>query len=139
MEITLKWIKDYIFRKYPDSCLARNYKENYCNEQLMKECEDFFYYEKLGYCRCGNPEDVKKVIKDYLKVVSETSDKRREKLKKRFSVEAVYDNELLLCLAYAVDAAGFTEHGSSVYSAWLTTEGEMFLWLLERSEEIEWQ
>ncbi len=137
MEITLRRIKAHIIREYPDSCLAHNYKESYSDEQLMEECEDFFYYEKLGYCGCGNPEDVKKVIKDYLKIVSDKSDKRREKLKERFGVEAVYDNELLLCFAYAVDAAGFTEHGTSVYSAWLTTEGEMFLWLLEHSEEIE--
>ena len=55
----------------------------------------------------------------------------------RFGVESVYDNELLLCFAYAMDAAEFTEHGSSIGGAWITEEGEMFLWLLEQNKELD--
>lgn len=36
-------------------------------------------------------------------------------------------NRLLLCLAYALDAAEFTEHGSSINRAWITDKGEVFL------------
>lgn len=133
----LNEIKDYIIKKYPNSCLAYNAKNHdYYEEELMEECENFFYYEKLNWCGCGCPEDAKRVIRDYLKIVSYKSDKKREGLKERFGVEYVYDNELLLCFAYAMDAAGFTEHGSSIGGAWIDTEGEMFLWLLERNEEL---
>lgn len=131
-------IKDYIIKKYPDSCLAYNYKEEYYyDEQLIEECEDFFYYEKLKWCGCGMPEIAKKVIRDYLEIVNNDSDKKCDELKKRFGVEYVYDNELLLCLAYALDAAKFTEHGSSVGGAWLADEGKMFLWLLKHNEELD--
>lgn len=146
-------IKDYIIKTYPNSNLAFNYagnKENYNNEQLIKECEDFFYYEKLNWCGCGCPEDAKKVIRDFLSILNITSDAwrferdkrnelcalRDEAFKNRFGVGAVYDNELLLCLAYALDAAGFTEHGGSIGGAWIDTEGKMFLWLLEQNEEL---
>lgn len=129
-------IKDYIIEKYPNSCLAKNYNSSYYDEQLMEECEDFFYYEKLNWCGCGDPETAKRVIRDYLKIADGNFDEKRNSLKERFGVEYVYDNELLLCLAYALDAAGFTEHGGSVGGAWTGIEGKMFLWLLEHDEEL---
>lgn len=58
------------------------------------------------------------------------------KLKKRFGVTSVHDNELLLSLVYTLDAAGFTEHGSSIGCAWPTKEGKMFLWLLEKDQDL---
>lgn len=131
-------IKDYIIKKYPDSCLAHNYKEEYYyDERLIEECEDFFYYEKLKWCGCGTPEIAKKVIRDYLEIVDNNYYEKRDGLKKRFGVEYVYNNELLLCLAYALDAAEFTEHGGSVGGAWLADEGVMFLWLLKHNEELD--
>lgn len=113
-------IKDYIIKKYPDSSLAYNYNRNYyCDEELMEECENFFYYEKLCWCGCGDPDSAKKVIKEYFRAVKA----------RRVDV----NNDLVLCLAYTMDAAGLTDHGSSIRGAWLTDEGEMFLWLLEQN------
>ena len=153
LEINLTVIKDYIIKKYPDSCLAHNYPGNegyyaVCEDELIKECIDFFYYEKLHWCGCGSPEMAKIVIRDFLNILNEYYiDKEneweikwkneKEMMKERFGVESVYDNELLLCFAYAMDAAGFTEHGSSIGGAWISEEGRMFLWLLERDEELE--
>ena len=149
--MNINYIKDYIIKKYPNSCLASNYNDSYYDEQLMKECEDFFYYEKLNWCGCGSPDIVKKVIRDFLWILNITSNawnfdrNKRNKLYKlrdeafedRFGVKSVYDNELLLCLAYTLDAAEFTEHGSSIGGAWIDEEGKMFLWLLERNEELD--
>lgn len=147
----INYIKDYIFKKYPDSCFAENVEYyNSDEEELIKECENFFYYEKLHWCGCGQPEKAKKVIRDFLSILNITSDAwkltskeidelygiRDEAFKNRFGVEYIYDNELLLCLAYAMDAAGFTEHGSGIGGAWIDTEGKMFLWLLENNEEL---
>ena len=63
-------------------------------------------------------------------------ERRKERLCEKFGVDNVYDNNLLLCLAYTLDAAELTEHGSSIGGAWLTEEGRMFLWLLEQNEEL---
>lgn len=139
-------ISNYIIKNYPDCCLAYNIKNhNYCKEELIEKCEDFFYYEKLKWCGCGHPCVAKKAIRDLLRILYDfhkdsdfdRSYKRKTKnFNERFGVSNVCDNELLLCVAYALDAAEFTEHGSSIGSAWLTEEGEMFLWCLNQNDEL---
>lgn len=128
-------IKDYIIKTYPDSCLAYNYNNSYYEELLIEECENFFYYERLNWCGCGDPDIAKRVIRDYLEVIKDKFD-NNVTFENKFGVKSVYDNDLLLCLAYTIDAAGFTEHGSSISGAWLTEEGKMFLWLLQQNKDI---
>lgn len=143
-------IRDYIIKTYPDCCLAENIlrlKNNYGEEDLIEACEDFFYYEKLNWCGCGNPEAVKTVVRDFLRIIYDYSedplvsqsrwDRRGNNFQERFGARSVYDNELLLCLAYALDAAEFTDHGSSIGGAWIDTEGKMFLWLLNQNKELD--
>ena len=140
-------ISNYIIKKYPDCCLAYNSENhNYYKEELIDECEKFFYYEKLNWCGCGDPEAAKRVIRDFLRILYDyhkddnfdsSYNRKRKNLKERFGVDNVYDNELLLCLAYTLDAAEFTEHGSSIGGAWTTKEGEMFLWLLNQNDELD--
>lgn len=134
--MNLNIIKDHIIKTYPESCLAYNYNDSYYEELLIEECEDFFYYEKLHWCGCGDPDAAKEVIRDYLEVVNKKFDSDADFYDK-FGVKYVYDDKLLLCLAYTLDAAGFTDHGSSIGGAWLTDEGKMFLWLLEQNKDIE--
>jgi len=140
-------ISNYITRKYPDCCLAYNIKNHdYYKEELIEECEKFFYYEKLNWCGCGDPETAKKVIRDFLRIlydykkednINSAYQKKCKNLKERFGVDNVYDNELLLCLAYTLDAADLIEHGSSIGGAWTTDEGDMFLWLLNQNNELD--
>ena len=129
-------IKDQIINKYPDSCLAYNYNSSYYDELLIEVCENFFYYEMLNWCGCGDPNMAKEVIRDYLEVVKAKFDSNAD-FTGKFGVKYVYDDKLLLCLAYTLDAAGFTDHGSSISGAWLTDEGKMFLWLLEQNRDID--
>lgn len=136
-------IADYIIRNYDHSCLAFNGKES---GDLRQDCEDFFYYEKLNWCGCGAPEDVKREILKYFSILEwwRDSDAHKDRsyhekckrYREAFGVDNVYENPLLLALAYSMDAAGFTEHGSSIGGAWLTTEGEMFLFVLRNNDEI---
>lgn len=135
-------IADYIIRNYDHSCLAFNGKES---GDLRQDCEDFFYFEKLNWCGCGAPVDVKREILKYFSILewwsSDTHNdhlynEKCKRYREAFGVDSVYDNPLLLALAYSMDAAGFTEHGSSIGGAWLTTEGEMFLYVLEHNPEI---
>ena len=137
-------IKTYIIIAYPDSSLASNYNTDtqYPETEMIKECESFFYYEVLNWCGCGCSDLAKKTIRDYLEIVRcRHATNRRgtfdRQLKDRFGVTTIYESDLLLCLAYTLDAAGFTEHGSSIGSAWLTEEGEMFLWLLKQNAELD--
>lgn len=146
-EINLENITKYIMERYPNSCIAVNYNSLY--KPTSEDCVDFFYYEKLKWCGCGDPDMAKRVVRDYLRILNEDDlyykktnnannaySRKCKMFSERFGVQTVYDNELLLCLAYTLDAAEFTEHGSSIGGAWLTSEGKMFLWLLENEEDV---
>jgi len=100
------------------------------HERLM----DYFYYERLNWCGCGTPEDAREAVCKFLDAHRDY-DHKKEKLKEYFGVESVYDEPLLLCLAYTMDAAGFTEHGTSIAGAWLTEDGKDYLYCLEMKME----
>lgn len=131
----INYITDYIIKNYPDSNVAHNYAN--IPDVELEELENFFYYKNLNWCGCGDPDSAKIAIRDFLRAFhADKLEKREGRLLEKFGVNNVYENNLLLCLAYTLDAAGLTEHGSSIGSAWLTAEGRMFLWLLEQNEEL---
>lgn len=63
-------------------------------------------------------------------------DNRSDILEIHFGVTSIYNNPLLLCLAYTMDAAEFTEHGTGIGGAWLSDRGKIYLWLLNKMKEI---
>jgi len=146
-------IKQYIIKMYPDSTFIINYANIDDFDELRDGCEEFFYDEFLSWCSCGASMIVKKTIRDYLQLIqldftqltrhrggyNISLDDLHAKWRERFGVNTIYENELLLCLAYTLDAAGFTDHGSSISNAWLTDEGEMFLWLLNHNTALDSQ
>lgn len=140
-------IVDHIISNYPESCLAYNIGDNKNNieykEYLYDDCLEFFYNEKLNWCSCGQPEVAQLEIRKYLQILyddyiddSTDFDPYYKRCRARFravygdDVDSIYRNPLLLCLAYALDGAEFTEHGGGIGSAWLTDEGFMFLKIL---------
>lgn len=144
--VALKDVVEYIIDKYPDSLFAEHASgklEDYVWDIVtIPACLDFFYFEKLNWCGCGNPEIAQMAIRDYLKMQQEYTkhynheayEKRNSDCIKAFGVQDGHDNPLVLCLSYALDEAGFTEHGSGIGGAWLTKEGEMFLRVLDSVE-----
>ena len=71
--------------------------------------EDFVnkFMEHHGFCGCGNPDELIRQVMNYL-------EKREHPIK-------TSDDELLM--AYFCDREGYTEHGTSVYSAWTSEKG----------------
>lgn len=133
--MTIPTIISYITEKYPNSWLAENLQNPFSGvKPTAEECVKFFYEERLNWCSCGNPQKACDCIKNYLSAVNAEPLSRHAILKEHFGVEYVYDNPLLLCLAYALDAAELTEHGGGIGGAWLTEEGKMFLYALEHAE-----
>lgn len=103
-------------------------------QEANNEIEKFdciFYYDFLNFCGCGTPYKVKKVIRNYLRCLFDFGNKK-ENMMKYFGCESIYDNDLLLYMAYSLDAEGFTEHGSGIGGAWLTELGIVYLWILDR-------
>ena len=76
-------------------------------------------------------------VAKFLEAMAETEiDNRHRKLKEYFKVRFIEDDPLLLCLAYTMDGAGFTDHGSSIRWAWLTYDGENFLWAIREAQRL---
>ena len=87
----------------------------------LKKTIQYFYLEKLDWCGCGRPKDAMLEIAKFL-------EGRRKN-------EPFPDDPLSLCLAYELDRAGFTEHGTNIYYCWLTEYGELFLNAIREAEK----
>ena len=139
-------ITKYLTECFPDSCFARNYADykSAFYEDINEELYNYFRYEVLNWCGCGSPEKADKQVVKYLNLIDipwrDKYDTALENLKdfdrkyaeykklckEYFGCESIYDNPLLLCLAYTMDAAGFSEHGSSIGGAWITDRGRIY-------------
>lgn len=86
------------------------------------------YFGKLNWCGCGIPDDALDEVQKVLEWAS------------TFGNREIIDtgNPLILCLLYTLDAAGFLEHGSSIYGSWLTETGEEFLKALKYKAKKAW-
>lgn len=118
---------------WDDQCFYLN------NEPELQAILKYYYYYKLKWCGCGCPEDAMRTVAKYLKAKSYKYPENDKKMKEFFDGKDE-DDDLILCLAYTMDAAGFTEHGSSIYSCWLTDDGKYFLWAIEeaiKQDELE--
>ena len=82
------------------------------------------FIDELGICGCGNPELVYAAIYNMLKDRQARGD-FLVKIDENIHPYALY-------MAYMLDHQGFTEHGSSVYGAWLTSKGVELLEALEQ-------
>ena len=139
--MTLKEILEWVIEKYPDSCIACNSKNKGCTyddetfygRPIQEELYSFFAYELIGICGCGVPEAAMIQVRNYLRCVSIICnyEKQKEKLMEHFGCRSVYDNSLLLFMAYILDEKELTEHGSSIGGAWITDLGEKCLTVLE--------
>ena len=125
-------IVNYIKEHYENSCIAVNSKQewfaNLTTVEKAKECIDFFYHEKLRWCGCGCPKMALECVYEFLKQSDTPNMERFEEL---YHCDRIEANPLLLCLAYAMDAAGLTRHSLSILGAIPSDEGKMFLYLLD--------
>lgn len=142
-------IHNFIRDEYPDSCIAENEKINGFDPngipvyEIIKECSEFFLYEILGFCGCGCPEISIEAVCDYLDIIDlrhtesddklnryANFDKARQLLQEKFHAKYVSDDPMLQFMAYTLDDADLTDHGSSINGAWITDLGRMCKYVL---------
>lgn len=89
-------------------------------------------WEKLGICGCGDPEAVRAWLVRVLSVLK-LSDEPRPGLDATFAAFGLTKEqpELFQAVHSWLDVAGITEHGGSIYGAYLTEGGEDFLLALQ--------
>lgn len=84
---------------------------------------------ELGWCGCGNPEEVDRIMLAYLE--SRSGDTWPKPKPKDLS------SDTILLLTYLADDLGWTEHGSSIASSWLTDDGKEALVNLKAAAELD--
>ena len=85
---------------------------------------------ELGICGCGCPEEAYKAVHEML-----------VRTKDRGNIIEP-DEPHVLFMAYTLDSLEFLEHGTSIYSAWLTDKGKELLAALDifkEKYEYDWQ
>lgn len=142
--LSIKEIRDYINRNYPDSDAVERYyncsnkvleEDAALREMFLDDCKDCFWSEELHWCGCGDTDKAATAIRDYLIACWRWIDlcnkpHPKKPIREYFDCDYVFEDRLLLCLAYAMDAAEFTEHGTSINGAWITDKGKVFLSIL---------
>lgn len=93
---------------------------------------------ELGWCGCGSPEDVDRMMLAYLRNIEARWTVRKDEDAPHWGWRATEglstDAETLI--QYMADALGWTEHGGTVGGAWLTDDGHVALRNLMARESI---
>jgi len=118
-----------------------NYKEE---KQLRKEKFEEIYYNDIGMCECGRPEEVKNFLYDLLKNHKDSRDQpysfeqsdvlvnKRKEIIKNIDPDIIFE-----IIFHFLDKVELVEHGGSVYGSWYTEEGLEFLNLLSEFKDEE--
>lgn len=92
------------------------------DERELRVAIQHYYFDMLDWCGCGKPWDAMLEIAKFLECIQ--------------AGKPFPEGPLALCLAYELDRAGFTEHGTGIYGCWLTEEGEQFLGAIREAEKM---
>ena len=148
----LSEIAEHIAKINPDCCMVYNCevihgcRESWYEESLINPLVDYYMFDVLHLCGCGNPEDTYEAIRKYLHIrkfyyenKEFTWENIKEEYKTQLSIDVDNDVEygILQFMMYVLDRSGFTEHGSSVGGCWLTEDGERLLTVLDAWHEKE--
>lgn len=81
--------------------------------------------EYAKFCGCGSPEEIDEALVDYLSGLDHESWDDRPSLQEQY--DRCGGQRAFLFCAYVSDALGWTEHGGSIYGAWLEPAGRTAL------------
>ena len=76
------------------------------------------FMHRHGFCNCANPDELINQVRRYLK--------RRK--------HPINTSNKDLLMAYFCDKYGYTDHGGSVFGAWVSQKGEKLLKEMEENE-----
>lgn len=140
----LKEALEYLMNYFDENMEAsENFSNAYYN--LITDTIEAIDYDNLvediwcdrkgfNHCGCGSPSDCYKPIYDLLdcyvhdRTVSlddlDWYEQRCKYMEAKLGIRDIYENPLILYLAYDFDRIGLTEHGSSIGGAWITDLGK---------------
>lgn len=108
-------------------------------EIILEYTVDIFIYELCNFCGCGCNEKLLRYILKFLECYNYDGEGKmldKDLFDKDFSHPLMSDSDMWVSyefLAKWVDSIGLSEHGTSVYSSWLTDEGLAWREVLRRA------
>ena len=141
----LSEIAEYII-EYNQHCIMcyknniiQGCREDWYEESLIDPLLDYYMYEELDLCECGNPEFTYETIRKYLHIREDfhTYNIHYEDVLQRYKNDLHIDTNdsvqygILQFMMYVLDWKGFTEHGGSIGGCWLTDKGRRLLAVLD--------
>ena len=99
-----------------------------------------FYFDYLGWCACGNPEEALIFMQEVLELLHarQHGDDRKtiiEVLRKKLGEEL--HPGLYWSYLYMLDSEGLIEHGFNISGSWLTEKGRAVLAMLEAHDDFD--
>lgn len=89
----------------------------------------------FNFCGCGSPEVVEDAVLAYLEGVVDLDEEANVDVSLQEREARCGGDVAYLLLAYLADQQGWTDHGSSVYGAWITDKGRQTKLALERAKQ----
>lgn len=89
------------------------------------------------FCGCGNPPEALAALNEVLGIYQPTDDNMFVSLEKLKVFEEKHGEGFALLLLYLLEGAGITQHGGSVYGAWMTTLGRDLKGFVEANPDYE--
>lgn len=93
---------------------------------------------QLGWCECGNPEDMDRMMLAYLTNLHERATTRKGEGPPHFGYRPTPDlsPDAEMLIQYVADSLDWTEHGGSVGGAWLSDDGREALAHLTAGDQL---
>ena len=127
----LNEIAERVVECYPDCCMAHNHvvkigcREDWYEEYLINELMDFFSYEIVNICGCGNPESTHEIIRRLLNIRLENQEGslKYEDMKQRYKEDLHLDISddthygVLQFLLYMLDSCGIVELNGFIWGS----------------------
>lgn len=112
----------------------RIYREAMEREERDQEL-DHIYHNELGFCGCGRPDDIKILIRDFIKIQKDYRSDVIDHATKTLLVQKLFEQTpqdvMLEFFLNVFNNSEIMDHGSSVYGSKLTDKGERFYNLLD--------
>lgn len=92
---------------------------------------------QMGWCACGNTERIDVMMLAYLthnEIYWDWVHAQPDKIDFTQAPKTELSDDVNMLMAYIADGLDWTEHGSSIYGAWLTDDGKEALANLRRPE-----
>ena len=114
-------------------------------DDIFKQVYEFFAFQVIGICGCGCSGHIVQTLADHLDIINQSTkaiaeckdlknfsyEKYNKMREERFGTPYITGNVFYCFMAEILDDRGLTDHGNNIDGAYITTLGEVCLWIFK--------